>query len=103
MPTITNDLKQALELGAACGLRTVQECVDNCIIHSINLYAYTEFADTLARLDKAFEVYKTTGGCSTDSIPADIVKQQEEELYKFIEEDMAKSTTDLSQTQSITF
>ena len=36
-------LKQAVEMGLECGLGTIEEAIENVVIHSLNLFPYSEF------------------------------------------------------------
>ena len=43
-------LQECLELGKECGLTTLDECVRNVEIHSINLFKYDAFEEELTEL-----------------------------------------------------
>jgi len=43
-------LKEAMELGIACGLETIEECILNIEIHSPSLFLYEEINQELNEL-----------------------------------------------------
>lgn len=43
-------LKEALEIGIDCGLKTVRECVRNIDIHALSLFSYSEINKELNEL-----------------------------------------------------
>lgn len=43
-------IKNCLELGKECGLRTVGQCIDNVEVHSINLFILTEIQKEIDEL-----------------------------------------------------
>lgn len=43
-------VKEAIELGKACGLETIKECIINIEIHSPSLFAYTKINEELNEL-----------------------------------------------------
>ena len=59
--------KEALEMGIACGLATVDEAIRNIEIHAGNFFVYEEVEDELQELYETFEKV----GCSfEDTIEA---------------------------------
>lgn len=48
-------LKEAVDLGRACGLRTVEECVRNVHIHCMSLFIYEDVPGELNELDKEYQ------------------------------------------------
>lgn len=51
-------LKDAIGLGRACGLETVEECVRNIEIHCMSLFLYTKLEAELLELNKEYKEYK---------------------------------------------
>lgn len=68
-------LLAAMELGIACGLTTIDECVYNVELHAMQLFCYTNVEDELKELTT--EASTHTKG---EKIPADIVERVNKEL-----------------------
>lgn len=45
-------LKECLELGAACGLNTWEECYDNIYLHAGSIFKYDEIGKEILELQK---------------------------------------------------
>ena len=50
-------LKECIELGAACGLKTVEECYDNVMLHCNMLFKYETMLEEMKKLDEEFYEY----------------------------------------------
>ena len=48
-------LEAAIELGKACGLETVEECVCNVQMHAMSLFLYTQMNSELEELQREYE------------------------------------------------
>lgn len=48
-------LREALELGEACGLQTVGEALDNVVLHALNLFVYKKINEEIEELHSEFQ------------------------------------------------
>lgn len=63
-------IKNCLELGKECGLRTVGQCIDNVEVHSINLFILTEIQKEIDELYHELHLLCTHMDC----IDEDLIK-----------------------------
>lgn len=75
-------LKDAISMGAICGLYTVDECISNIECHCMSIFPYTEVNKQLQELYLDYKLWKR-GDLILD-IP-EIQKEAERELDKYFD------------------
>lgn len=48
-------LVEAIDIGKACGLDSIEECVDNIVIHAGSFFAYSEMNKELDELISEYD------------------------------------------------
>ena len=51
------NLIAAVSMGRFCGLSTVEECISNIELHSMNIFKYTEIQKELKELYEHYDLY----------------------------------------------
>lgn len=76
-------LYDACDIGYSMGLETIDECITNIQIHSMNIFPYDDIVDELQELHQ--EV-KNKGFKGYESVEMVLGKQRMEEIDKAIED-----------------
>lgn len=77
------NLYDACEIGYACGLESIGECVDNISIHALNIFSY-EYLNK--ELDELFEEVQDKGFKNHQSVKYVLGQKRMDAIDKEIEE-----------------
>ena len=76
-------LYDACDIGYSMGLETIDECITNILIHSMNIFPYDDITDELMELHQEVEEKGFKGHESVEMV---LGKQKMEEIDKTLED-----------------
>lgn len=84
-------LKDALETGWHCGMKTVGECIDNVDFHAMMIFTYDELEKEMLELFKEFSESNLRDESSTKTALKNLYDINTDDLDRELEDEMRNS------------